>query len=85
MSPDCKKALSRIAKLCRTNIAAFGPAYDPRSRPWQENSAPLKGAKAEGVGVADMAREVLTDIRLIRREIKRGEKETKGLGLLKKT
>ena len=85
MSPDCKKALARIAKLCRTNIAAFGPAYDPRSRPWQENSAPLKGAKAEGVGVADMAREVLTDIRLIRREIKKGEKENERTWASKKT
>jgi hypothetical protein len=70
---DCKKALARVAKLCRENIAAFGPTYDPRSRPWQTNSAPLKGAKSEGNGVTDMAREILTEIRLIRRENRRRE------------
>ena len=71
MNRDCKKALARIAKLCRENVAAFGPTYDPRTRSWEKHSAPMKGAKSEGNGVADMAREILTEIRLIRREHRR--------------
>jgi hypothetical protein len=71
MTLDCKKALARIAKMCRENIAAFGPTYDPR---WPRKPGPgpqMKGAKAEGNGVAAMAGEILTEIRLIRRENRR--------------
>jgi hypothetical protein len=78
MNRDCKNALARIAKLCRENIAAFGPTYDPRTRPWQTQSAPMKGAKAEGNGVTDMATEILTEIRLIRREHRRSSAEAHG-------
>ena len=68
MNRDCKKALARIAKLCRENIAAFGPTYDPR---WPRIPGPgpqMTGAKSEGNGVTDMAREMLAEIRMIRRE-----------------
>ena len=71
MNNDCKQALARIAKLCRDNIAAFGPTYDPR---WPRTPGPgpqMKGAKAEGNGVTDMAREILIEIRTIRREQRR--------------
>jgi hypothetical protein len=64
---DCKKALARIAKLCRENIAAFGPTYNPQ---WPQGGQ-MKGAKSEGNGVTDMATEILTEIRLIRREHRR--------------
>lgn len=74
MNRDCKIVLARIAKLCRENVAAFGKSYNPRWRPWQLHSAPMKGAKAEGRGVADMAREVLAEIRTIRREHRRAKK-----------
>jgi len=78
MNRDCKKALARIAKLCRENVAAFGPTYDPRTRPWQKHSAPMKGAKSEGNGVTDMAREILTEIRVIRREHRRSNDRNQG-------
>jgi hypothetical protein len=68
MNKETKKALARISKVCRENIAAFGPTYDPHWRPWQKHSAPMRGAKKEGNGVADMAREILTEIRMIRRD-----------------
>jgi uncharacterized Zn-finger protein len=55
MHRDCKKALARISKLCRENIAA------------------MRGAKAKGDGVTDMAREILTEIRIIRREHRRAK------------
>ena len=71
MNRDCKKALARIAKLCRENIAAFGPTYDPRWPRIPGPGAQMKGAKSEGNGVTDMAREILTEIRLIRREHRR--------------
>ena len=64
MTRDCKKVLARIAKLCRENIAAFGQTYDPQ---WPQGGQ-MKGAKSEGNGVTDMAREMLTEIRRMRRE-----------------
>ncbi len=77
MNRDCKKTLARIAKLCRENVAAFGPTYDPRwPRPRIHGPGPqMQGAKSEGNGVADMAREVLAEIRLIRREHRRSNTE----------
>ena len=71
MNRETKKALARIAKLCRENIDAFGTSYDPR---WPRIPGPgpqMKGAKSEGNGVTDMAREILTEIRSIRREHRR--------------
>jgi hypothetical protein len=68
-----KDPLSRIAKLCRDNIAAFGKSYDPRypAKPGQAKGRPMTGAKAEGAGVAACAEEVLAEIRAIRRENRR--------------
>lgn len=71
MTRDCKKALARIAKVCRENIAAFGPTYDPHWGRATRPGPPMKGAKAEANGVTDMAREILTEIRLIRRAQRR--------------
>jgi hypothetical protein len=73
MNRDCKKALARIAKLCRENIAAFGQAYDPR---WPQGGQ-MKGAKSEGNGVTGMAIEILTEIRLIRREHRRSNEQVR--------
>lgn len=70
MNNDCKKALARLARLCRENITAFGATYDPQ---WPMGGR-MKGAKAEGNGVTDMAIEVLHEIKMIRREKRRKEK-----------
>jgi len=72
---DWLKALARIAKICRENIAAFGPGYDPR---WPLGGS-MKGAKAEGNGVTDMAREILVEIKSIRREHRQRERGTTGV------
>ena len=71
MNRDCKKALARLAKICRDNIAAFGKGYDPRTRPWDKNSAPLRGAKSQGSGICQASDEILTEIRCIRLEHRR--------------
>ena len=76
-SKDCKKALARIAKLCRDNIAAFGPTYDPRRMIGNMKGPPMKGAKAEANGVTDMAQEILDEIRMIRREHRRSNRGDK--------
>ena len=75
---ETKKALSRIAKICRDNIKAFGPTYKPLSRPCNKNSALMYGAKKEGDGVTDACREILTEIKLIRREDRRRKAKLKG-------
>ena len=73
-----KDPLTRIAKLCRENIAAFGKDYDPRypAKPGQAKGRPMQGAKAEGAGVAACAEEVLAEIRSIRRENRRKGRST---------
>lgn len=75
MTRDCKKALARIAKVCRENIAAFGPTYDPHWGSETNPGPPMKGAKAEANGVTDMAREILTEIRLLRRAHRRANRQ----------
>jgi len=69
---NTKKALAQIAKLCRENIAAFGKAYDPRWRTYSRMGPgpPMRGAKSEGNGVTAMAKEILTEIKIIRRKIR---------------
>ena len=74
---ETKKALSRIAKICRDNIKAFGPTYKPLSRPCNKNSSLMYGAKKEGDGVTDACREILTEIKLIRREDRRRKAKVK--------
>jgi hypothetical protein len=75
MTRDCKKALARIAKVCHENIAAFGPTYDPHWGSATRPGPPMKGAKAEANGVTDMAREILTEIRLLRRAQRRHDSQ----------
>ncbi len=75
MTRDCKKALAQIAKVCRENIAAFGPTYDPHWGSETNPGPPMQGAKAEANGVTDMAREILTEIRLLRRAHRRANRQ----------
>jgi len=65
---NSKTILARITRLCRENIRAFGKTYDPR---WPMGGK-MYGAKSEGDGVTSMAREILTEIKIIRRKM-RGE------------
>ena len=75
MENETKKVLARISKLCKNNIEAFGKDYDPR---WKSHSfnggEKMKGAKAEGAGVVDMAKEILSEIKSIRSEFKKHAK-----------
>ncbi len=71
MNRDCKQALARLAKICRDNIVAFGEGYDPRSRPDDPHSRPLRGAKSQGSGICQASDEILTEIRVIRMEHRR--------------
>ena len=63
-----QEMFKRLSKICQDNIDAFGDNYKPLTRPDNPHSAPMKGAKCEGRGVCDMAREVLIEIKMIRRE-----------------
>ena len=62
-----KQILARIAKLCKENIDAFGENYDPKF----PNGRRLTHAKAEGYGVASFAKEILMEIKAIRRELRK--------------
>ena len=61
-----KTILAKITRLCRENIRAFGETYDPH---WPMGGK-MNGAKSEGNGVTSMAREILTEIKIIRRKMK---------------
>ena len=68
MNKETQKVLDRISKLCQDNIDAFGDSYDPRWRTGNIKRGQMKGAKAEGRGVVDMAKEILTEIENIKKE-----------------
>ena len=71
MSKETKKVLAQIAKLCKGNLEAFGENYNPTHLRYETL---IRGAKAEARGVCAASKEVLVEIKLIRRNLKpRGE------------
>jgi hypothetical protein len=64
MNNDCKRALSRISRICRDNIKAFN-GYKPL---WGNRGPVMTGAVAEARGTVIAANEILTEIKAIRRE-----------------
>ena len=67
---DTQKIISRISKLCKDNIKAF-EKYDPK----YPSGAKMKGAKSESYGVIDMAKEILNEIKDIKKEERKPNKK----------
>lgn len=63
MTTDYEKALNRIAKVCRANVRVFGMCKSPQLG---------IGLRGEARGVVLAAKEMLDEVRKIRKEMKGG-------------